>query len=242
MYRFLVRPKWIAFTVVVVAAVVAMANLSLWQLRRLDQRQQFNELVAARLAMAPVPLQDPGALGLEDEWTTVNAAGIYDGTEQLEPAAGSYRVIGRLVLAGGAGTILVERGSIPSTMEDAPPTPTGTVEIVGRVRRAPSTFGVLAPNGAGPTMIVQVDASTPSDDPSLTPAPLPNVTDEGSHLSYAVQWAIFAVCVAIGWVLAVRRSARSGSGAGPGGPVVANQCFPSPAPKRSKHHAVPWRD
>jgi hypothetical protein len=29
---------------------------------------------------------------------------------------------------------------------------------------------------------------------------------EGSHRSYAVQWFIFALAVAVGWVLAVRKS------------------------------------
>ena len=42
MYRFLARPKWIVFTLVVAAAVVAMVALSLWQLRRLDERREFN--------------------------------------------------------------------------------------------------------------------------------------------------------------------------------------------------------
>jgi hypothetical protein len=29
---------------------------------------------------------------------------------------------------------------------------------------------------------------------------------EGNHLAYAVQWFIFAIAVAVGWVLAIRRS------------------------------------
>ncbi|KGA10281.1 MAG: hypothetical protein GM46_5615, partial [actinobacterium acAcidi] len=29
---------------------------------------------------------------------------------------------------------------------------------------------------------------------------------EGSHLSYAIQWLIFATAVIVGWVLAVRKS------------------------------------
>ena len=32
---------------------------------------------------------------------------------------------------------------------------------------------------------------------------------EGPHLSYAVQWFIFSACVPVGWVLAVRKSARA---------------------------------
>jgi cytochrome oxidase assembly protein ShyY1 len=32
---------------------------------------------------------------------------------------------------------------------------------------------------------------------------------EANHLSYAFQWFIFAACVVVGWVLAVRRSVRT---------------------------------
>ena len=38
-------PKWIAFHVLVVVVVVAMINLALWQLRRLDERRDFNAQV-----------------------------------------------------------------------------------------------------------------------------------------------------------------------------------------------------
>ena len=62
-------------------------------------------------------------------------------TAQLEPAAGAFRVIGRIVLDNGE-TLLVERGSVPSTAEVAPPPPVGIVRISGRVRRAPSSFDV----------------------------------------------------------------------------------------------------
>ncbi|MGD9702199.1 MAG: SURF1 family protein [Acidimicrobiia bacterium] len=230
MYRFLARPRWIIFTVVVAAAIVAMVNLSLWQLRRLDERRDFNAAVAARVDAPPVELDDPSALTLGDEWTNVVVTGTYDDTAQLEPSAGSFRVIGRLVLADGS-TLFVERGSVVSTAEVAPPTPTGSVRIVGRVRRAPSTFGVLA-STADRTMLVQVVSSEPADDPSVTPTPLPDINDEGSHLSYALQWLIFAVCVAAGWVIAVRRSARSRAAADGDAPTV----------RKGKHQAVPWRD
>ena len=77
-------------------------------------------------------------------------------------------------------------------------------------------------------MLVQVISSDPADDPSLTPAPLPDITDEGSHLSYAVQWLIFAICVAVGWVIAVRCSAH-----GSRSPTTP------PRGRKRKHHAVP---
>ena len=41
-YRFLTRPGWIVFHVVVVLLVILMLNLSAWQFRRLDERRSFN--------------------------------------------------------------------------------------------------------------------------------------------------------------------------------------------------------
>jgi surfeit locus 1 family protein len=32
--------------------------------------------------------------------------------------------------------------------------------------------------------------------------------DEGPHLSYAAQWFFFSGCAIVGWILAVRRSAK----------------------------------
>ena len=61
-----------------------------------------------------------------------------------------------------------------------------------------------------PMYIEQLQA-TPADAASLEPIS-PPALDEGPHLSYTIQWFIFSVCVLIGWVLAVRRSAAIRSG------------------------------
>ena len=55
---------------------------------------------------------------------------------------------------------------------------------------------------------IQLQSTRPSQAPGPTVPRIlgPPELDEGPHFSYAVQWFIFSVCVAIGWVLAVRRS------------------------------------
>ena len=58
MYRFLLTPRWLAFHLLVIAAIVAMVNLGFWQLRRLDERQAFNDAVASRIDVPPEPLAD----------------------------------------------------------------------------------------------------------------------------------------------------------------------------------------
>jgi cytochrome oxidase assembly protein ShyY1 len=67
-------------------------------------------------------------------------------------------------------------------------------------RLATQTPGTLVP------MYLQLLESTPAETPGLPEPVIRPDLSEGSHLSYAVQWLIFASAVAVGWVLAVRRS------------------------------------
>ena len=80
MYRFLLRPKWLAFHLLVIAAIVAMVNLGFWQLRRLEERRDFNRQVEATVDQPAAPLDarlapsvDPAGVG----WGSVVAAGEY---------------------------------------------------------------------------------------------------------------------------------------------------------------------
>ena len=51
---------------------------------------------------------------------------------------------------------------------------------------------------------VDLVSSDPAQADGLTPIPLPDLT-EGPHLSYAMQWVLFAVVAVVGFVLLVRR-------------------------------------
>jgi cytochrome oxidase assembly protein ShyY1 len=147
MYRFLLRPRWIVFTVVMGALVVVMVNLALWQLRRLDERQQFNRTVAERLELAPVaydpallPGSDPTAASLPElEWRQITVSGTYEPNAQvlirdrsLDGAAG-FNVVTPLRLADGR-FLAVQRGWVDATATSAPAPPAGSVELAGRLR------------------------------------------------------------------------------------------------------------
>ena len=55
-------------------------------------------------------------------------------------------------------------------------------------------------------------SSTPAEPAGVvSPVAFPTLSD-GPHLSYALQWLAFTICVAIGWVLAIRKSARERAG------------------------------
>jgi cytochrome oxidase assembly protein ShyY1 len=238
MYRFLLSPKWLAFHLLVVLGIVTMVNLGFWQLRRLDERQERNAAVASRVDLPPEPLDAvlvPGADPEALRWRPVTASGQYLPDEQLVVVNRSQNglageiVVTPLALDDGR-ILLVSRGFVPldQPIADAP---AGEVEVTGRLQPSQrrSTGGLsdvatgdlveaqrvdverLAPQLPGEVvpMYVELTSSDPSEAPPYPePLTLPDLTD-GPHLSYAVQWFIFAVAVAAGWVLAVRKSIRT---------------------------------
>ncbi|HEY5662934.1 MAG TPA: SURF1 family protein [Ilumatobacter sp.] len=236
MYRFLLRPKWVGFHLLVVAAIVTMVNLGFWQLGRLDERQAFNAVVDERYDAPPLALDqlltadtDPADV----EWRPVTAAGTYlaDHTilivNRSQGGRAGQNVLVPMRLADGR-ILLVNRGFMPLGVDTAPAVPAADVAIVARLRASQERrLGQLADAADGELEIAQrVDidrlaAQMPGDVAPMyvdliesvpaevggSPEPVARPTlGEGNHLSYAVQWFIFATAVAAGWVLAVRRS------------------------------------
>jgi surfeit locus 1 family protein len=241
MYRFLFRPAWLLFHLVVVAGILSMTLLGFWQLRRLDERQDFNRLLMERSTEAPVPVSEVvddivegSVTPASVEWRRVTAVGTYlpDQIVEFNNSQGGRsgeNVLTALVTDDGA-TVIVNRGFVSLGVE-LPTAPEVGVEIVGYVRLSEvrgrggvtdrSDGGALTavrridipeiaqqlPGDVAP-FYMQLVTSEPriaTSDPQ--PVVLPEL-DSGPHLSYAIQWFVFAVCVAIGWVLAVRRSIR----------------------------------
>jgi cytochrome oxidase assembly protein ShyY1 len=240
-YGFLLRPKWIAFHLLVVVLVVVMVNLAFWQLRRLDERRHFNAQVDAHTHQ-PIAaftdirttLTDPAAL----DWRAVRVSGSYVPGHQFLVVNRSQNgdtgrnVVDALKLDDGS-LLLVNRGFVPIA-DPVPAAPSGPITVVGRMRASEvRTTGQPADqNVAGLTEVHRIDISllsgqfdatiqpmyvaqvesTPSDASMLQPIVLPDTSDEGPHLSYTVQWFIFSACALAGWVLAVRRSVATRSG------------------------------
>lgn len=135
--------------------------------------------------------------------------------------------------------VVVDRGFVPLgtdavTPGDVPPPPEGEVEATVTLRgdeppsgrdapagqvQAISTDQVLAaaPDGAawaeGRTVGAygQLRTEVPPADETLEALPKPD-TDPGSHLSYAFQWAVFAIGAVAGFWLLVRRDRRDARG------------------------------
>ena len=239
-YRFLLTPKWIAFHLLVAVVVVVMVNLAFWQLRRLDERRQFNSEVRANANQPIEPIDGvllPAVNPSTIEWRRVRVSGSYEAGHQLLVVNRSQNgdtgrnVVDALRLDDGR-LLLINRGFVANASA-APPVPPGRVEVVGRLRVSelrktgqPADnggdvlteirridLGLLAGQFKAPMLPMYVEQleSTPRDAKDLEPILAPAL-DEGPHLSYTIQWFIFSACVIAGWVLAVRRSAAVRSG------------------------------
>jgi cytochrome oxidase assembly protein ShyY1 len=184
---------------------------------------------------SPTAAFDPG-----DTWTPVAVTGEYDASNQLlvrgRPRDGraGFEVLVPLVRADGGGVLIIDRGWVAAgetqaNVPDAvPAAPVGPVTVVARLKAGePSVPGRSAPPGQVATIELPLIAATTalpavytsaygvlaSESPAVpTPAlasrPEP---DPGPHLSYAVQWILFAIfaATALGWSIVNERRARS---------------------------------
>jgi surfeit locus 1 family protein len=145
--RFLLKPRWIAFTLLVVLLIVVMVNLGLWQLRRLDERKARNAEIRARAAapVQPIDTLVPAGTSLDAaasaRWYQATATGAFDDTRTVrirnrsqEGTAGEH-IVTPLVQADGTA-LLVNRGFLPNNRGELaiPPAPSGPVTVEGRVR------------------------------------------------------------------------------------------------------------
>ncbi|HEU0128650.1 MAG TPA: SURF1 family cytochrome oxidase biogenesis protein [Pseudonocardiaceae bacterium] len=146
-WRFLLRPGWMALTVVVVCfSVAAFTLLAPWQFGRAEQRAERNAAIERSFSIPPQPLREvlaPGAAPAQGtEWRQVLITGRYLPnaetvvrlrTVQGEPA---YEVLVPLELADGS-TVLVDRGylrPVEGRVPAYPPVPSSEVTVTGRLR------------------------------------------------------------------------------------------------------------
>lgn len=184
-------------------------------------------------------LPEPGAFDPADTWTPVRVTGEYLVEEQLlvrgRPRDGrpGFEVLVPLLTDDGR-VFIVDRGWVPTgTAQDAPDAvpaaPSGPVEVIARVKAGepaipgrgappgqvatielPLIAGLLAPRETytGAYGLLVSEDPPARETPALAERPKP---DEGPHLSYAIQWIIFAVLAfaALVWAINNERRARA---------------------------------
>ena len=193
------------------------------------------------------------AFDAENTWRPVVARGTYLVDEQLlvrsRPFEGQvgFEVLTPLLLEDGR-VFVINRGWIPSGTTTAEPgtvpePPEGEVTVVSRLKPSePHLSGREATEGTIPTIelslvdeilgkevFVGAYGSLAFEDPATSPmpqTPLRPELNEGPHLSYALQWLLFAVMGFVGLSLAVRNERRIKLG-------ISRAADKSVAPRRS---------
>ncbi|MEU8814612.1 SURF1 family cytochrome oxidase biogenesis protein [Actinoplanes sp. NPDC048796] len=160
MYRFLLRPRWLAAAAFALAAASVMVMLGNWQLRRYEERSAINDRIDAADSVQAVPmtsvLAKPATAGSSGHapgkdlaWTKVTVTGRYDPQHEIQARGRTvdgdvgYEIVTPLVLDDGTA-VLVDRGWIPAPAGGAlaapsvPAAPTGTVTVVGQLHLSES--------------------------------------------------------------------------------------------------------
>lgn len=223
--------------VAVLGLAALMANLSFWQLDRLDSKKAFNKVVNSHIAEPvrelSVVLTDSTS-PKEVEWRRVAVKGVFESDDAVtvinrsQDGSAGYDSLVPLMLPDGSA-ILVNRGFVPLAM----PTPdisSAEVTIIGYLRVSQERTGLGLKDADSldtkefqrfdvPRIASQLDyAVLPmflqliQQNPAATmqwPAPvaLPPL-DEGSHLSYAVQWIFFSLVALTAWIIVIRKKLK----------------------------------
>lgn len=170
------------------------------------------------------------------EWTQVRLVGQYLTEDQRivrnRPLNGTpgYEVLVPLRLVNG-DTVIIDRGWLPIGNKEAghpdiiPEPESGTVEVIARLKPAEPRLDRGAPAGQLASIELndyaaqlsypiktgaygQVAKESPAAASNPVAFPAPSI-DEGSHLSYAMQWIAFGVLAFIGFGYAARMQRRN---------------------------------
>ncbi|NUS74284.1 MAG: SURF1 family protein [Corynebacteriales bacterium] len=239
MLRFLLRPRWIVFGLIVIGVAVLFVRLGFWQLDRLDQRRDTNAVITQARTHEPVPVGDlltaDSAAKSSVSYRKITATGQYDAEHQflvrnrtVDDRVGFFLLT---PLRTDAGTLFVVRGWIAPGAEAAsapqvPAPPAGDVTVTARLRLSESEKGSktqlgaysaitrintseLAESTEAPTYraYAELVEQSPTADPAIALISEPPL-DEGPHLSYAVQWFLFAGIGVGGFFVLAWRAAR----------------------------------
>jgi cytochrome oxidase assembly protein ShyY1 len=200
----------------------ACVGLASWQFDRRDQAVSKIQRMVENYDKSAIKFDSISGLSLEDvtlfEWSPIELTGRYLTDQELlvrnRPIAGQPGFIQLVPFQLVSGeTVIIERGWIPADSDLAPATlMTPSQEpktLIARVRLSELTPNRESPDGFATSIhleslettigialeqqfYLRVISETPSEASSPQPLSKPTL-DEGNHLSYAVQWILFAL-------------------------------------------------
>ncbi len=227
----LLRPRWVAGHLLVLALTGSFIALGLWQLGRDHHKQALVREAHAAFA-APAPEVTSGAHIADGD--RAQASGRYDAAHQVlfrnqvHGSAVGDDVLTPLLMSNGAA-VLIDRGWVPAvgdllTSSASSVVATSTVVIRGiahtsstlSTQDAVTTSGKLLslprvdlirigsglPYKLSPIWI-QAQSETPMPAADAPALPQPPPPDQVNHMEYTIEWFSFALIGIIGWPIAL---------------------------------------
>lgn len=238
-WSFLRSRRWAGYLALVVVFAIACCALGSWQLNRRSEALAEVARIDANYDAQPVPvaeaLPDPSGFDIDQRWQVVELAGTYLADEEVvvrnRPFGGSsgFEVITPFRVDDGT-VFMVDRGWIAQASDGRPSEiaapPMGHVEITARLKAGEGRIAGRTSTGVefatidlpelaervgesaytGAYGVLVQSASDAAEPPLAAPRP---VRDEGPHLSYALQWFVFAIMafIGLGWAANQERKA-----------------------------------
>ncbi|HEU5223786.1 MAG TPA: SURF1 family protein [Candidatus Lumbricidophila sp.] len=226
--------RWGGYLAMVLIFAAACVLLSNWQFARRAEALAEIARVEHNYDAPAVPLAtvlpDRTTWAPDDKWKVVRVTGEYLAVDELlvrnRPLDGAsgYEVLTPFRTTEGT-VVFLDRGWIGQAGDGPssyPAPPTGHVTVNARLKPAePAVFGRTASGREFatidlPEMAKRVDGDVYTSAYGIVvhtdggvPAPLPRPTeDEGPHLSYAIQWILFALAGFAGLIWAIRRERK----------------------------------
>lgn len=237
LWRLAASRRWIGILGFTLAFAVACIGLGQWQFDRRASAQADIALLDTNYALPTAPLSEVvetvDEFDATEKWRSVRLTGEYDPEVlyvRTRSGAGGIGFEQLALLRQADGTVfVVNRGWVPANGDNSapattPPLPVGPVTVTAHLMPGEQQIvGRTAPAGQIATIHLaaideldegnvfrgwygRVDTESPSAD---TGAPWTRpVLDEGPHLSYALQWYVFAAMGFVGYGWALRKEHR----------------------------------
>ena len=227
-----VREKYFFLKSIIALALICLCLIAAqWQYHRGVDRHARNSLIEANIAAPNISLTSAVSDLKKNEWRTVTTTGTFDSSKTIllrnRYFEGKYGFEFLTLFQNSSGQkFWVDRGWLVAgkdalTAPLIPSTPTGSVEITGRLRLDSSlprgSFFALPASGTGliSKWNAQNEVATEgfyldllngslSELTPNVPAQLPELSD-GPHMAYALQWVFFGGLVGYGRIL-IRRA------------------------------------
>ena len=233
--RVLVSRRWRWASVLILLGMAGLAQLGFWQLDRLEWRRGMNAQALAQLSAPPIAVTGNTVWETDWHDRQAVVRGVFDYRSQVGVKNRFYKeevgihLLTPMRLEGSDRVLMVDRGWIPQAwvagdwsqydegvdtvevrglLQDTNPYPSGSgldaetdrlhhredLELLGRVL----DMDVV------PMFLLQQPIEGEAQGwPRRQPKELH--LSEGNHLSYAIQWFLFAFILGIGYVLMVRK-------------------------------------